>query len=166
MPNEEYIFVYSLYGDENLRRVVNDLSKRMNIKVVTTLARKVFDNELKRFPYAPPNIFVDLIANASFIVTNSFHGTAFSVNFSKDFYVVPNGKRSSRIVDLLSHIGLSNRIIEEYTKEAISSESIEYGMPQMKLSKLRQESLEYIDDAIRLSKERICLEHSSKAGQI
>jgi hypothetical protein len=64
-----------------------------------------------------PAEFVGLFQNASFVVTNSFHGTAFSVNFKIPFLVpinrdVPPDKAlSSRITTLLKVVGLEQRLV-------------------------------------------------------
>lgn len=51
--------------------------------------------------------------DATYVVTDSFHGTVFSILFQKDFYVFGNKKRgNSRFDSLLNILGLSNRIID------------------------------------------------------
>lgn len=51
--------------------------------------------------------------DAAYVITDSFHGTAFSINFNKDFFVYLNKKRgNSRFDSLLSLFGLKHRIVE------------------------------------------------------
>lgn len=55
------------------------------------------------------------IANSTFFITDSFHGVCFCLLFQKDFIVIVNKKRgATRFISLLSHLGLSERIIETF----------------------------------------------------
>ena len=61
---------------------------------------------------ASPEEFVGMFAEAEAVVTNSFHGAAFSLIFKKEFYAeVSNAEKSARIVDLLALFGLSDRLL-------------------------------------------------------
>lgn len=64
-------------------------------------------------PAAGPSDFVGLIDKADFVVTNSFHGTVFSLNFKKPFYtIVKKGKNTnSRLQSVLDKFGLTDRMI-------------------------------------------------------
>jgi hypothetical protein len=67
---------------------------------------------------AGPEEFVDLILNAKFVCTDSFHGTAFSVNFNKPFLTFKRkygsaSDQSSRIISLLERLELQERFISE-----------------------------------------------------
>lgn len=57
--------------------------------------------------------FISLIKSAEFVVTSSFHGTAFSILFEKQFYVVGVGRHSGRIESLLSELDINNRLIRD-----------------------------------------------------
>ena len=65
--------------------------------------------------YIGPKDFVELINNAAYVITDSFHGTVFSLIFQKQFYVILPPKAPERIVDLLDFTNLSDRIINELT---------------------------------------------------
>ena len=59
-------------------------------------------------------LWLSYFRDAAFVITDSFHGTAFSINFNKDFYVFKNAQRgSSRFDSLLGQLGLQDRIIKE-----------------------------------------------------
>ena len=59
-----------------------------------------------------PSHFLALIQHAEYVITDSFHGTAFSILFHRNFYVASNVKRSDRIRDLLSLTSLSDRMVD------------------------------------------------------
>ena len=57
---------------------------------------------------ANPKDFVGLIKNASFVVTNSFHASAFSLMFKKDFTFVPKKKDNERVISLMKLFKISD----------------------------------------------------------
>lgn len=59
-------------------------------------------------------LWLSYFRDAAFVITDSFHGTAFSINFNKDFYVFGNVQRgNSRFDSLLNQLGLQDRVIKE-----------------------------------------------------
>ncbi len=79
---------------------------------------------LKKLPYlkisAGPNVkegdsierWLSYFRDAAYVITDSFHGTAFSINFGKDFFVFENqGRGNSRINSLLGKLDLESRIV-------------------------------------------------------
>ena len=59
-----------------------------------------------------PLEFLSRIKNADYIVTDTFHGTAFSIIFHKRFITFTRGNMSVRLEDFLSHIDLKSRFVE------------------------------------------------------
>lgn len=109
----DYIFVYDLNGAENLIKIAKKVQKEINLPIVCLTS-----NRLKIYPVdkqiydAGPAEFVGWIKNASFVVTDSFHGTVFSLIFSRQFFsFIALEKTSSRLKNILEKVGLKNRII-------------------------------------------------------
>ena len=104
---QKYILVYDLcLNDNRLKDEAERLAKIHDVKIVAV------DGALK-CPYAQKNIsnagpveFVNLIKNADFVVTNSFHASAFSVIFNRPFSVFYKQKNISRMADFLHYVGL------------------------------------------------------------
>ena len=152
---EKYLLIYRLANST----VVYDTAKRVadwyGLKVYeigTTLRKnKAVD---KLIGGASPEEFLWLFSNAEYVVTNSFHGTAFSVNFNKNFYSVLPSKRTSRITSLLEKLGLEDRII----KNSLHNISIiDYESVNEKLEQLRKESKKYLFDSIEFCiGEKLC----------
>lgn len=74
-----------------------------------------------------PYDFLNLVENAGFVVTTSFHGTAFAINFRKPFYSVvhPDTGRDDRMASLLRRVGLGHRAIR-YDRDFVF-EPMSYG---------------------------------------
>ena len=115
-PNfrKDYIFIYDLNGGDNLIKIAKNIQKTTKLPIVclTGNRMKVYPVN-KQFYDAGPAEFIGWIQNASYVVTDSFHGTAFSLIFAKQFFsFIALEKTSSRIKNILSEAGLLDRIID------------------------------------------------------
>jgi hypothetical protein len=96
---------------------------------------------------AGPSEFVGLFLGASAVVTNSFHGTAFAINFRKPVYpVIPvRMHNASRIESLLELLGLKNRILHEASKMDVDLGEIDYCAVMGRLECERKKSVNYLE---------------------
>ena len=80
-------------------------------------------------------------------MTNSFHGLAFSVNFERQFIVVPRNEFNSRIESLLKVTGLENRMIsnEDDLKKQFEMK-IDYSNVNKRLEQEREKAKKFIGD--------------------
>lgn len=123
----DYLLLYDfLQNDPNVRTLTQKIAKELNLKIYSI-------NDLRTCKYADRNInnagpieFLEYVRGAKFVVSTSFHATAFSVIFGKSFYTFPlvGHGNSSRMEDFLSSIGLKNRYVEDYN--AIQKDEIDY----------------------------------------
>ena len=82
--------------------------------------------------------------DSSFIVTDSFHGTVFSIIFNKPFVVFANTKRgNSRIESLLSRLGLEGRLVSDNNYMFIDTH-IDWQDVNRRLEDWKKESLDYL----------------------
>ena len=98
---------------------------------------------------AGPKEFLGLIDNAEVILTDSFHGSIFSINFNKNFYsfVKHTGLRAMdnmRIFDILERMDLIDRFISEYNDGIIDYQPIDYSHTNELLTVERKVSKEYL----------------------
>ena len=95
-----------------------------------------------------PDEFVNLVANASHIVTSSFHGTAFSLIFEKQFNVVcEEPHQAVRMQELLEKIGYSDKF--SYRLEPVTNRIIDYVEINEILNKERIHSLKFLSDNLK-----------------
>lgn len=150
---KKYLLIYELHTIPYLKIVSEKIAKDNNLNIVRICkdaTQMDKDPDVVNLTDVGPSEFVYLFANAEFIVTNSFHGTAFSINFEKDFYTVATKKKNnnSRQIGLLATCGLMDRLLfedESYKSEELH---IDYSQPSMKLDELRNASKEFIKRAI------------------
>lgn len=112
--NSEYVLVYLV--DANLKQYLPEieiLKEKLGKKIWMITPYKYKMKFIDRnIVSATPNDFISLFKNASFVITNSFHGVIFSTNFKKKFVALENHKNPVRAKDYLSKIGISDRIIK------------------------------------------------------
>ncbi|MCC5655411.1 polysaccharide pyruvyl transferase family protein [Nostoc sp. XA010] len=100
---------------------------------------------------ASPKEWIGLHSEASYIVTNTFHGTVFSIIFQKPFTVFLPSDKSNKVRDLLNDFGLTNRIFSEKSKSELFSEEIfdiNYESVSISLESKIMESKKHLIEAI------------------
>lgn len=145
---QEYVFVYCL---KDLKGLVSFAKANYPGRTIVLLS----PNHLrpvggcKQIFYPGPAEFVGLIEQASSVVTDSFHGTAFSIIFQKDFHVlISRPEVSSRIVSLVKMMGLEECIVK---RESIVQERP--GSNIVDMSYLQQQ-ISFSEDFLRSSVQR------------
>lgn len=107
---EPYIFVFRVHVPVDLFKYAEKLRRETGLKLVYADGKRIyFDDSARYIPGISPDIFLNLIANADCVVTNSFHGVAFSTIFHKKLYVELNntGIRNTRAELLLAQLEVS-----------------------------------------------------------
>lgn len=103
---------------------------------------------------AGPLEFLNFIKNADFILTDSFHGTIFSIIFEKQFVTFKRFKDSdknsqnSRVIDLLKSLNLEKRLVEEESITIEKINKIDYSSVEKLLNSFIQSSKDYLDKAL------------------
>lgn len=144
-----YLTEYSSQLMEQAHRVAQQLKKP--VISVNFYRRDTLTPEwVERRVDIGPSEFVGYIRNAACVMTNSFHGTAFSILFEKPFAVFPHSTRNARIEDLLKKLGLSSKLVTEnvsFTNEIIRA-SVNWLEVSGRLAAERERSIRFIRDNI------------------
>lgn len=156
---EPYIFCYFLGTNVEHRDIANELSKKTGLQIVTIPFLDNFVKEDQSFGNQRLfNIdtvdFVNLIRNAEFVLTDSFHGSVFSILYHKKFITFnrfiegSKNSRNSRIDSLCKLLGLEER---RYNGNIYNSviKTIDYDAVNRKLETLRINSEEYLREALK-----------------
>jgi hypothetical protein len=157
-----YVLCYHMPGDKIVNRAIILLARkiaRINNWEIISIGQKEYMRLLpgnKKIFNAGPDEFVGLIRNAAFVITNSFHGTVFSIIYNKPFYIPINYNLpveqvlSSRITSLLKMLNIENRLVPADLRfDELNIEEIEYGKVNVLLRKAREESRRFLIDALR-----------------
>ena len=158
---DKYIFCYFLGKNIEHRKFVERLKAKTGYKIVSLNHCDEYVKYSDKFAdYAPydvgPSEFLNLIRNAEYVCTDSFHGTVFSlINNVKFFtferYKNKNSKVStnSRIYSLLGLMNLQNRILKgNENVEEVANQQIDFDNVNEKLEEFRKNSKQFLTDAL------------------
>lgn len=145
-----YILTYSFNPYPDIENLISEIIEQTKLYPVFLFGsvKKTIKFGAKNILNAGPKEFFNLINNAELVITSSFHGTCFSILQNKNFYSLVDSVQNNsdeRITSLLSDLGLKSRILEKKEKFKIkNSGTIDYAPTNEKLSKLRNESVDYL----------------------
>lgn len=130
---QQYVLVYDLLGSSFLMQYAHFISSSKNIPIINVNGYNVGQ-------------IITLFKNASYVVTSSFHGTAFSIIFRKQFVSICRKGRltNSRIEDLLKLLCLENSLLYEKMEK-----NVEFEIKTVAYNKKNDEAFQ---DALILSK--------------
>ena len=148
---KEYILAYFLdEPSQKAKDFVMGISKKYNMPVIG------LPYNFETMPWsenvvdAGPSEFVSYIKNASFVCTDSFHGTAFSLNFNVPFYTFERNygnadKQSARIQSILNMVSLQERYEPYEIKDCFD---ISFEGVNCVLKKEREKAKKYLTDVL------------------
>lgn len=145
IPQEDYILLYLMNANEKIINYAKSLSRMTGLDIVYVSTHPLTKYGLK--PKAPHVMeWLSYFLKAKYVVTNSFHGLAFSINFNKDFFVdllPPPSNVNSRLENLLELTGLKGRLIDNIGDNY--DESISWMQVNKILEEERSKSKEYLE---------------------
>lgn len=156
-----YIFYYSIAGRERNKEMIevaNKISHKLGLTVVLAVCaygdKEVFlDHQGHRFRLVSgPEDFINLIKNASFVLTSSFHGLVFSVLYGKPFLAF-NGDVDERLKTFLSQTGLTERSVSKQDIDGKLDKmfDIRFDRAHAVIEDKRQEALEFLRQSLDLN---------------
>lgn len=167
--NDNYILCYIMPGDKIVEKGIEEIAKELARQTGYNIVR-VGLKDIDRLRFRKNDIFdvgpaefVKLISDAKYVVTNSFHGSVFSINLGVSVFGVINGEldgvatRASRLISIYNLLGMENRLIKYSTNDdnwrlSISAYSFDYSEAHIKLENERRKSLSFLIKGIELKK--------------
>ena len=153
---EDVLFYYFLGHDRNQVNATISLAQKLHLKPKTLQPYWKFN--IGKFEFSAmhtPQEWLSSLLKAKFIVTDSFHATAFALIFNKPFIVVPNISGGlSRIHSILSIAGLESRLInakDVYTLNADVLDNINYEIVNNIIAEAQGKSIEYLINSLNMN---------------
>lgn len=136
---DPYVFMYVVNSELNIRHFAEDYATKHGLRLI--------DNKtsIEFLKHCAPEDFLSWIMHAECVITNSFHGTAFSLIFHKNsYYELKKGKdRNYRSAGLLDAAGIYNREIEGVCAPHVDP-VVDWENVESRLESLREQSLSYV----------------------
>lgn len=147
---DKYILIYQLSDSESIVNYALKISEEKNIPVYRICKRSFRVSKtpgIMNILDAGPSEFLYLIAHASILLTNSFHGTAFAINFNVPFYTIVSSKKdnNSRMESLLQMVGLNDRLLyDDNVNRTVMGLNLDFERANIMLDDFRKESIRYL----------------------
>jgi polysaccharide pyruvyl transferase WcaK-like protein len=155
-PSKGNLFVYILDQITEKQQIVNKISSELHLTPFEILPPKVLFRkdlkELEKYIFPPITQWLQSFMDAKFIITDSFHGTVFSILFNKPFITIGNRERGmARFSSLLKIFGLENRLVSslhEFNHEIVFNK-INWNHINNIISDKRKESIRFLSDNLK-----------------
>lgn len=155
-----YIFAFMLEQSELLINAVNMKAKDEGLDIVTFGTRKRFDSRnVIDISWGGPDEFLEVMKNAKYVFTNSFHGCAFSLIFEKEFYCIPHTTRGVRMIDLMNGLDLSDHILSGENVFAVKNK-INYSKVEPLLKHMKEQSMQFLRMSLGIEEDDMNHENS------
>ena len=154
VPSHEYLYAYLLYGTDYEIQTAKQLAKALNVDLVYSTGST---GGMKNDRCVSPVQFCGLMEKAKYVLSCSFHGTAFAILNRKPFVSLRRtiDSNPSRPLELLESLGLSNRLVNPLNSMDDILVKIKQPFPdasEVRLGCLRDASLWYLSEATNSSR--------------
>lgn len=150
IKQKKYVLVYQLHNDNRVGIYADKVAKAMGLQLVRISVSFHQIGRKGKFVWCPEiSEFLSYIKYAECVITDSFHGTAFAINFNVSFVeVLPNNNTGTRNLSILKMLDLSERILGEKDDILLAQKKIDFLKVNKILEKKRRESLDILKQMI------------------
>lgn len=137
----KYVLVYQLNPCKEMDEFAKAIARKKQCRLIVisnNIRMSIAGAEIIGSPAVEQ--FLSLILYADCVITDSFHGTAFSLNFNKDFFSWLPRKYSTRLTSVLELVGLSERAFRKNDSRWETVQKIDYGNVNKILTKCRYDA--------------------------
>lgn len=150
LPNqqihEKYLLVYDTEFSPKVKEIAKRIAKEKNLKIYNVSASRIGYADKDMWASSPMD-FVQLIRDASYVVSNSFHASAFSIIFERDFCVINRSEGiNERMKSLLSNFELEERLVAAYSEKILNP--IDYQLVRPLVQKDIEYSKEFLNQSL------------------
>ena len=153
LPNkekkEDYLLIYQLRPNKAFDSYAVNLSKKTGIKLIRISSMFFQKFKVGKFHYLPKaEEFLWYIKNARCLLTDSFHGTCFAINFKTPFIEILPGRFNSRNQSLLKMVKLEKRILSNFDDFSLFEQYLDFNQVHEKLTLFRNNSIRILKEMI------------------
>lgn len=146
---EPFVLIYDMWHATEVVEIARHIAKEKKCKIFALSQINMPYKDVKTLYDISPAEYLDLFKKAECIVTDSFHGTVFSIIYHKEFYSYCSQKAAvigGRLNEILKKLDLYDRMVTSLT--LIPNGKIDYTAVDEKLMLLRKNSIDYLMEAI------------------
>ena len=151
-----YILVINLLNDSLLNQTADFISRELSLPkiILNSYSLKFWELKGKRV-FPGPGGYLGLIKHANYVVTNSFHGTVFSIVFMKSFITTAlsghSRQKNTRLIGFLNSVDLAHNYLETFSELRIMdllASTNDWHLVKSRVKQLRKESLSFLKSSL------------------
>ena len=149
--HKKQLLLFNLSNNEFKSQVSQSIAELLSAEVVDFNLPVYTDYFLSEvYQFKSVESWLDSFASADFVLTDSFHGTAFAINFNKPFIAFGSKERGqARFLSLLRMFGLENRLVDNLDEaKKVCAEPIDWADVNARLANYRKQSLDFLTHAL------------------
>lgn len=142
---EHYVLIYQLHSNRAMDRYAKRFAKKVSlplIRISPTFHQVIRSGKVKLLPDVGK--FLAYIKNADYMITDSFHGLVFAINFNTQFVNIAPGKSKTRNQSILELTGLTDRTLGSMDDFSFINRRIDYEPVNQRIKKARAESVKQL----------------------
>lgn len=145
-----YVLIYEIHNNPRLDDYAKRFAAHVGLPLVRVSPSLHQATRGGKFVYCPEvGTFLSYIKHAKYMLTDSFHGTAFAINFNTQFIeVLPNNKTGARNQSILQLTDLQNRIVTDFYDFSLANETIDFSKVNAIIEKERVKSMKLLKEDI------------------
>ena len=147
--NKDYVLAYMVNSKNEIFEFIDDIAEKEDLQIiyVSDFVKKHNKNKVKVIHDASPEEFINLINNAKYVITGSFHAICMSIILEKEiYYMLNDNKVNSRLTNIMKIAGLENRIIN--SKNYVKNDIIDYSKVEQRMKPLIENSKKILDNML------------------
>lgn len=152
MP-EGYVLCYILGKKQCIADFAQELGRIQSLPVFYIVSRPEYISKTNAIRNVTPGQFITLVSKASFVITDSFHGSLFSIIFQRQFYaftkreITDKTNDNDRIRDILTVLGISERL--KVDNDSRQEPPVDYDRYADRLRELKLSSMSYLSELLK-----------------
>ncbi len=152
---EKYLLLYARRYSPKMESYAERIANENGWKIIEISLRAINSERGHKMAYnAGVEEFLGLVKNAEFIVTNSFHGMIFSVQFKRPFVIFSREQCDNKISEILEIFALEDRMLHSGEE---TFKYIDYDYVHERIAKARKSSIDFLCTELELLKDSECI---------
>ena len=150
IKEKKYILVYQLHNDKKLGEYAKKVAKEKGLPLIRVSASFHQITREGKFKWCPKlGEFLSYVDNAECVITDSFHATAFSINFNTPFVeVLPNNKTGTRNLSILNLTKLTDRVLKDFNDTKLADKEIDFSYANSVIEEQRKHSINILKEML------------------
>lgn len=146
LEDDKYLLLYARRYNPDMETYAEKLAAANGWKIVeiSLRATNVEKPNHRMFYEAGVEEFLSLVKYAECVITNSFHGMIFAVQYCRPFYIFSREQCDTKITELLELFGLSGRMLTPKQQENLTAQQIDYQAVHKRIEEARKKSLDFL----------------------